>query len=247
MNLLIYIFAFVVFACVGSFIGVCADRIPRGEQIYKGRSHCDSCGRELKAWELIPILSFVFLGGRCRKCHRRISLSSLLIELTTAILGTLVIVMYGLTVQGIALSIITCVLIEIAVIDHKTMEISDIASLIIAVIGIALMIYKGTYVSSLIGIGSVSIPFLFLSLFHTMGAGDVKLMAAVGILLGYKGVLLAAFFGIVIGSVAAVILKIKNLKGWKSEIAFGPYLCIGTYISMLFGERLLSLYLSILQ
>ena len=80
-----------------------------------------------------------------------------------------------------------------------------------------------------------------------MGAGDVKLMAAVGILLGYKGVLLAAFFGIVIGSVAAVILKIKKLKGWKSEIAFGPYLCIGTYISMLFGERLLSLYLSILQ
>ena len=77
-----------------------------------------------------------------------------------------------------------------------------------------------------------------------MGAGDVKLMAAVGILLGYKGVLLAAFFGIVIGSVAAVILKIKNLKGWKSEIAFGPYLCIGTYISMLFGERFRIVYTS---
>ena len=247
MNLLTYIFAFAVFACVGSFIGVCADRIPRGEQIYKGRSHCDSCGRELKAGELIPILSFVFLGGRCRKCRKRIPVSSLLIELTTGVLGTLAIILYGLTVQGIAFGIITCILIEIAIVDHKTMEISDLASLMIAVIGVTLMIYDGTYISSLIGLVCVSVPFLVLALFKTMGFGDVKLMAAVGLLLGYKGVLLAAFFGIVIGSAAAAFMKIKNTKGWKSEIAFGPYLCVGTYISMLFGERLLSLYLSLLQ
>jgi len=247
MNLLTYIFAFAVFACVGSFIGVCADRIPRGEQIYKGRSHCDSCGRELKAWELIPILSFVFLGGCCRKCRKRIPVSSLLIELMTGVLGTLAIILYGLTVQGIAFGIITCILIEITIVDHKTMEISDLASLMIAVFGVTLMIYDGTYVSSLIGLVCVSVPFLVLALFKTMGFGDVKLMAAVGLLLGYKGVLLAAFFGIVIGSAAAAVMKIKNTKGWKSEIAFGPYLCVGTYISMLFGERLLSLYLSLLQ
>jgi len=247
MNLLTYIFAFAVFACVGSFIGVCADRIPRGEQIYKGRSHCDSCGRELKAWELIPILSFVFLGGCCRKCRKRIPVSSLLIELMTGVLGTLAIILYGLTVQGIAFGIITCILIEITIVDHKTMEISDLASLMIAVIGVALMIYDGSYISSLIGLVCVSVPFLVLALFKTMGFGDVKLMAAVGLLLGYKGVLLAAFFGIVIGSAAAAVMKIKNTKGWKSEIAFGPYLCVGTYISMLFGERLLSLYLSLLQ
>ena len=100
MNLLTYIFAFVVYACVGSFIGVCADRIPRGEQIYKGRSHCDACGRELKAWELIPILSYVLLGGRCKRCRKRIPVSNLLIELATSVLGTLAIIMYGLTVQG---------------------------------------------------------------------------------------------------------------------------------------------------
>lgn len=152
MNLLTYIFAFVVYACVGSFIGVCADRIPRGEQIYKGRSHCDSCGRELKAWELIPILSYVLLGGRCKRCRKRIPVSNLLIELATSVLGTLAIIMYGLTVQGIAFSIITCILIEIALVDYKTMEISDLASLMIAVIGIALMIYDGSYIPSLIGI-----------------------------------------------------------------------------------------------
>ena len=247
MNLLTYIFAFVVYACVGSFIGVCADRIPRGEQIYKGRSHCDLCGRELKAWELIPILSYVLLGGRCKRCRKRIPVSNLLIELATSVLGTLAIIMYGLTVQGIAFSIITCILTEIAIVDYKTMEISDLASLMIAVIGIALMIYDGSYIPSLIGMVCVSLPFLVLALFKTMGFGDVKLMAAVGLLLGYKGVLLAAFFGIVIGSVAAAVMKIKNQKGWKSEIAFGPYLCVGTYISMLFGERLLTLYLSLLQ
>ena len=247
MNLLTYIFAFAVYACVGSFIGVCADRIPRGEQIYKGRSHCDSCDRELKAWELIPILSYVLLGGRCKRCRKRIPVSSLFIELATSVLGTLAIIMYGLTVQGIAFSIITCILIEIAIVDYKTMEISDLASLMIAVIGISLMIYDGSYIPSLTGMACVSLPFLVLALLKTMGFGDVKLMAAVGLLLGYKGVLLAAFFGIVIGSVAAAVMKIKNTKGWKSEIAFGPFLCVGTYISMLFGEQLLTLYLSLLQ
>ena len=246
MNLLTYIFAFVVYACVGSFIGVCTDRIPRGEQIYKGRSRCDSCGRELKAWELIPILSYVLLGGRCKRCRKRIPVSNLLIELATSVLGTLAIIMYGLTVQGIAFSIITCILIEIAIVDYKTMEISDFASLMIAVIGIALMIYDGSYIPSLIGMVCVSLPFLVLALFKTMGFGDVKLMAAVGLLLGYKGVLLAAFFGIVIGSIAAIVMKLRKTKGWKSEIPFGPYLCIGTYLSMLWGEWLISWYLSLL-
>lgn len=125
------------------------------------------------------------------------------------------------------------------------MEISDIASIIIAVIGLGLMIYNGTYVPSLTGTVCVSVPFLVLALFKMMGMGDVKLMAAVGLLLGIKGVLLAAFFGIIIGSFAAAIMKIKNLRGWKSEIAFGPYLCIGSYISMLFGEKLIALYLSL--
>lgn len=245
MNLMIYAFAFVIFACVGSFIGVCYDRIPRGEQIFAGRSHCDTCGKTLSPWELIPIVSYVFLWGKCRKCRKHISFTSTAIELTTAVLATGALIAHGLTVQGVAFSIVTCVLIEIALLDYKTMEISDIASIIIAVIGLGLMIYNGTYVPSLTGTVCVSVPFLVLALLKMMGMGDVKLMAAVGLLLGIKGVLLAAFFGIIIGSFAAAIMKIKNLRGWKSEIAFGPYLCIGSYISMLFGEKLIALYLSL--
>ncbi len=246
MNILTYVYAFAVFACIGSFIGVCADRIPNGKQIAKGRSHCDSCGRPLKAFELIPIISFLCLGGRCRKCKARIPIFCVVIELVTAILATTAIIVFGLSVKGIAYSIITCILIEIAILDHKTMEISDVANLIIAVVGIALMFLNGTYIPSLIGMVCVSLPFLVLAFFKSMGMGDVKLMAAVGLLLGYKGVLLAAFFGIVIGSAAAAAMKISKSKGWKSEIAFGPYLCVGTYIAMLFGDKLISLYLSLL-
>ena len=245
MNLMIYAFAFVIFACVGSFIGVCHDRIPRGEQIFAGRSHCDMCGRTLSPWELIPIVSYVLLWGKCRKCRKHIPFTSTAIELITAVLATGALIAHGLTVQGVAFSIVTCVLIEITLLDYRTMEISDVASLIIAAVGIGLMIYNGTYVPSLVGAVCVSLPFLVLALLKTMGMGDVKLMAAVGLLLGIKGVLLAAFFGIVIGSIAAAIMKIKNLRGWKSEIAFGPYLCIGSYISMLFGEKLIALYLSL--
>ncbi len=242
-----YIFAFIMFACIGSFIGVCAYRIPKGEQILKGRSYCDACGRTLGALEMIPIVSYLFLGGKCRKCKKKISFASTGIELVTAVLGTLCLYVWGLSPQGIAFSIVTCVLIEIALLDFKTMEISDWAVAVIALLGIALMILRGDYIPSLIGFVCVSLPFLVLALFNAMGMGDVKLMAAVGVLLGYKGVLIAAFFGIVIGCLVAIALKTRNKTGWKSEIAFGPYLCIGTYISMLAGDRILSAYLALLQ
>lgn len=247
MKIMTYIFAFILFACIGSFIGVCYDRIPKGEQIWKGRSHCDRCGKALHVLELIPIFSYLFLGGKCSKCKEKISFRSTAIELVTAVLGTLCLLLYGLTVQGIAYGIVSCILVEIAILDQKTMEISDLASLLIAVIGIAFMIYSGSYLPSLIGILCVSLPFIIFALCGAMGMGDVKLMAAVGILLGYKGVLLAAFVGIVVGCFAAIFLKFTNKKGWKSEMAFGPYLCVGTYISMLFGERLLSFYLALFQ
>ncbi len=185
MKIMTYIFAFILFACFGSFIAVCYDRIPKGEQIWKGRSHCDRCGKELHVFELIPIFSYLFLGGKCSKCKEKISFHSTAIELVTAVLGTLCLLLYGLTVQGIAYGIVSCILVEIVILDQKTMEISDLASLLIAVIGIALMIYSGSYLSSLIGILCVSLPFVIFALCGAMGMGDVKLMAAVGILLGY--------------------------------------------------------------
>lgn len=242
-----YIFAFFMFACIGSFIGVCAYRIPKGEQILKGRSYCDECGKTLGALDMIPIVSFLLLGGKCKRCKKMISFASTGIELVTATLGTLCLYVLGFSPEGIAFSIVTCVLIEIALLDYKTMEISDLAVAIIALIGIALMIWRGSYISSLIGFVCVSLPFLVLALLKTMGMGDVKLMAAVGVLLGYKSVLLAAFSGIVIGCFVAIVLKTRNKTGWKSEIAFGPYLCIGTYLSMLAGDRIISAYLALLQ
>lgn len=247
MIIMTYIFAFMLFACIGSFIGVCVGRIPKGEQIWKGRSHCDVCGKALKPFELIPIFSYLFLGGRCSKCKSRIAIINISIEIITATLGTLCLIIYGLTVQGIAYGIVTCILIEVAFVDQKIMEISDLAVLMIAAVGIVLMICNGSYLSSLIGLVCVSLPFVVFVLCRAMGLGDVKLMAAVGILLGYKSVLLAAFIGIVVGCFAAVALKIANKKGWKSEMAFGPYLCIGTYVAMLCGDRMVSLYLSLLQ
>lgn len=242
-----YIFAFMLFACIGSFIGVCIQRIPQGEQIWKGRSHCDTCGKALKPLELIPIFSYLCLRGRCSKCKSKISITNIAIEIITATLGTMCLIVYGLTVQGIAYGLVTCVLIEVAFVDQKIMEISDLANLMIAAVGIVLMICKGTYLSSLIGLVCVSLPFLVFVLCRAMGMGDVKLMAAVGILLGWKGVLLAAFIGIVAGCIAALALKIANKKSWKSEMAFGPYLCVGAYVSMLFGDQMVSLYLSLLQ
>lgn len=246
MDIVIYSLMFFALTCIGSFIGVCFERIPEGESVIKGRSHCESCGKVLKIYELVPIISYLFLRGRCSDCHKKIPLRYPAIELFTAAFGIIPMIMYGVSVQGFAYCAISCVLFEIALLDFKTMEISDFASLLIAIIGIALMIYNGSYLSSLIGAFCISVPFLGLALFGVMGYGDVKLMAAVGILLGVKGVIFAAFAGIVIGCFAAIIMKVKQTYGWKSEIAFGPYLCIGTYLSMLVGTRCAELYLSII-
>lgn len=246
MKIMTSIFAFVIFACIGSFIGVCYDRIPKGEKVWKGRSHCDVCGRTLGVFELIPLISFLCLRGRCRKCKGKISITSTLIEISTAVIGTLMVIVYGLTVQGIAFGLTACVLFEVAILDQKTMEISDMACLLIAVCGVVLMVASGSYISSLIGMVCISLPFLILTLLGGMGMGDVKLMCAVGILLGWQQTLLAAFFGIIIGCVAALILKVKNKRDWKSEIPFGPYLCIGTYLSMLLGQQCIEMYLSLL-
>ena len=102
-----------IFACVGSFIGVCFDRIPKGEKIWRGRSHCDVCGKKLSVLELIPIISFICLRGRCHGCKEKISPVSTFIELATATLGTLMIYIYGLTVQGIAFGLTTAILIRL--------------------------------------------------------------------------------------------------------------------------------------
>ena len=247
MDIVIYSLMFFALTCIGSFIGVCFERIPEGESIVRGRSHCESCGKVLKSYELVPIFSYLFLKGRCSKCKKKIPIRCLVIEIFTAVLGIIPLILYGVSVQGFAYCAITCILFEIALLDFKTMEISDFANLLIAIIGIVLMIYKGSYLSSLVGAVCVSIPFLVFALCGVMGYGDVKLMAAVGILLGVKGVIFAAFTGIVIGCFAAIIMKIKQTHDWKSEIAFGPYLCLGSYLSMIIGPRCIALYLSIIQ
>ena len=93
MNSLICVAAFMVFACIGSFIGVCTERIPRGEQIFKGRSHCDNCQRLLKPWEMVPILSFLALRGKCSVCKSKIPVTGFITE--TAVSEQFV---YGYTV-----------------------------------------------------------------------------------------------------------------------------------------------------
>lgn len=233
-------------AAIGSFIGVCYTRIPIGKQIINGPSQCDNCGKKLQAYEMIPIISYLMLGGKCHSCKKRIPRSCLILELATVVVGMVPLCLFGLTINGFAVSMAACILLEIAIIDYKTMEISDKASLLLGSIGIVLMFTRGTYLSSLIGFCSKS-TFLCISTAEVDGDGRCCVDGCGRNLLGFPNIFCAAFFGIVIGSIGAVIQKITKLKGWKSEIAFGPYLCSGIYIAMLFGEDIISQYLSMIQ
>lgn len=246
----LYFIVFILGITIGSFLNVCIYRIPMGESIAFPASHCTNCGYKLKPYDLIPIFSYIALRGRCRKCSEKISIIYPLIELLNGIIYVIIFHFYGVSISTIFLSIFSSLLIVISAIDFKTMEIytsTTVFGLVLAVIYIILASYFNeiNYKDKLLG-GLVGflIIFLIVKISRGMGEGDYEIAGLCGLFLGLKLVLVALFLGIVIGGIVASIILILKLKGRKAEIAFGPYIAIGTFISMILGDRILQIYLA---
>lgn len=249
MNILVLIFITVLGLCVGSFCNVLIFRIPEGEEFVRTPSHCMSCGHKLKWYENIPVVSFVIQKGKCRSCGVALSPQYPAVELINGLLWLLCgVVFYGDWLHvGLycALISVSCV---IAVIDWRTFEIPDGLNLAIFVLGLVqLFADLDNWLNY--GIGALSVSgFFFLILFLThgvaMGMGDVKLMVAAGLLLGWQRIILAMLIGCIAGSVIHIIRMRVSDEG--NMLAFGPYLSAGIVISALFGDRLIAAYLSLL-
>jgi leader peptidase (prepilin peptidase)/N-methyltransferase len=260
LNFLFFLLLLIIFmtgAAVFSFLGVIADRLPKGEDFVKGRSKCSSCGRELSWYQMIPVFSYIFLGGKCSSCKSKIPLSCLILELsggTTAVLTMLSYIkpdqysqiqLYKWLLAFAFISVMTV----ITLLDAETMEIPNGAIIAIAILGI-LSIFVFNDISLLdrgIGIICISIPMLLLSLAieGAFGGGDMKLMAATGLILGWKLNLLGFFIAVVTGGIYAAILLLTKKKGKKDHFAFGPFLCVGSAVSLLFGTELITWYLGL--
>lgn len=248
LALIPYIIIFLYGIVIGSFLNVCIFRIPKQESIVKVNSHCMSCGYRLKWYDLIPLFSYLFLGGKCRKCGSKISVQYPIVE---ALNGGLYLIAYavcGWSIETLLYCFLFSALLALSVIDFRTYEIPLGFNLFILALGLVRVITD--YANWLdYGIGLLSVSgFLYVIYLITkgrgIGGGDIKLMAVCGLLLGWKRILMAFLLGCIIGSV----VHIARMKITKADhvLAMGPYLSVGVMIAALWGEQLLQWYLGML-
>lgn len=246
MPILIIIFIYGIL--IGSFLNVCIYRIPRNENITTTRSHCMTCGYVLKWYDLIPIFSYLSLRGRCRKCGEKISPQYPLVELINGLCYVLVFYIHGITLEGLLFALLTSSLIVLSVIDFRTYEIPVGINIFILILGIVRVIFDLNHITNYV-LGFVSVAGFLLILYlltkgKGIGGGDIKLMAGVGLLLGYKLAILSFILGCIIGSVIHII-RMKRM-GADRILAFGPYLSLGIFITMLYGDQIITWYLNFL-
>lgn len=234
---------------VGSFLNVLIYRIPKKEDFVKTRSHCMSCGYQLEWYDLIPLFSWLTLRGRCRKCKSKISIQYPLIEALNGTLWLVTYLLFDYSITTLLYCLLISSLIALSVIDFRTYEIPVGFNIFILVLGTIRVItdYR-SWPEYIIGLVSVSIP-LLLIFYATkgrgIGGGDVKLMGAAGLLLGWKLVILAFFLGCLLGSV--IHIARMKISGESHVLAMGPYLSAGIIIAIYAGDRMISVYFGYLN
>lgn len=238
---------------IGSFLNVCIFRIPRQEEVVKKPSHCMTCGYTLRWYDNIPLFSYLFLRGRCRKCGTRLSLQYPLVEGLNGILYVVIFLANGFTWSSVLCCLLTSALIVLSVIDWRTFTIPNGINVFILVLGVIYTAVDGyvngidTIPNHLIGMVAVSGFLLVLYLAsagRAIGGGDIKLMAAAGLMIGWKEAILAFFLGCIIGSVIHVIRM--KVSGAQRRLAMGPYLAVGIFLTILWGQIAIEWYLGLL-
>ncbi len=258
METLIGIMIFILGIVIGSFLNVCIYRLPLGKSIAASPSACPACGERLRAFDLIPVFSYLLLGGKCRYCKEKISVQYPLIEVLNGALYLLLYLRFGLVwVLPVYMALIS-LLIVISMIDFRHMEIPNglvIAGLAVGAVQLAASLftpYFGVWHSYVIGFLAGGLPLLLIALFCTyvmkkegMGGGDVKLMAFAGLIIGWKLTVTAYLIGIVTGAAAGILLLAFGRKKRGDAIPFGPFLSLGVVISVFFGQALIDWYLGL--
>ncbi len=248
------LFALVFGMVVGSFLNVCICRLPKNESIVSPPSHCPACSYQIRWYDNIPLLSYLFLRGKCRGCGVPISLQYPLVELLNGILTLLLFLRFGPTLAFATLFLFCSALVVITFIDIEHQIIPDEISLPGIAVGFILSFFIPGYswLNSLLGIllGGGSL-LLVAWAYHRltgkdgMGGGDVKLLAMMGAFLGWKAVLFILFASSLIGSIAGVSIMLLQKKDSKLAIPFGPYLASAAVLYIFYGRSLIRWYLGL--
>lgn len=271
MSLLYLLFGSVVLfvfgTIVGSFLSVVILRSMRGESWVQGSSRCDQCGQPIKWHDNIPLLSFVLLKGKCRYCQEPIHPVHFLVELLTGVLflwwGMGFVFFFQLTQQPFTVLqplfwlVVAVILLMIFVVDTLYMIIPDWAVVLLTLV---VLTYRMTLVSAgIMQLGdfintliiTLAVVGFFLGLWFItqgkgFGLGDVKLAVPLGLLLGWPDMLVAVMLAFIVGAVVGIILVLAQKKALKQTVPFGPFLIIGTFLSLLWGTQIYHWYLGLL-
>ena len=253
-----FYFAAFVLGCIwGSFSNVCIYRLPNDQSVVKGRSFCTSCKEQIKWYDNIPFLSFIFLKGKCRRCGNKISSQYFLVEFVSAISFVIVYHLYGITITTLLLIILSVFFIIIFFIDLKHFIIPNELTFPLMLIGFVKSFEPNlnqtifpNYINSLIG-GVFGYLIIWLIIFfykkvrnkEGMGLGDAKLMAVVGFWFGWASIPFTIFISSFVALIFSIPSLIKKNKNMATQIPFGPYIIIGCIIYVSFANQIKHMFL----
>jgi len=247
---------FIFGLCIGSFMNVCIYRLPTTQSISDPpRSMCPNCGGPIKFYDNIPVLSYLWLKGRCRHCNDPISFRYPLVEMISGLFALCAFLEFGLTLEALIYYGFIASLIVVTFIDIDHQIIPNIITLpgipisFLATFAIPKITFFESILGLLLGGGAlyfVGWAYYLIKKEEGMGGGDIKLLAMIGALLGWKGVFFTIFVGSALGTFSGMIMILyTRLMNMKHRIPFGPFLSIGAIIYIFYGQKIIAWYFNL--
>ena len=252
---LIALYSLLVGLALGSFMNVCIYRIPLEKSIIRPSSSCPNCGKKIRFYDNIPLISYLLLLGRCRHCHHPISWRYPAVEAITGLLSLALFIRYGLSLQYLLFLLFAATLVTISFIDLDHQIIPDVLSIPGIVAGLAAAFIPGnvSWFDSIIGsIGGGGALFLVGLIYEKltgkqgMGGGDVKLLAMIGAWMGWRSLPFVLLVSSLTGAIIGSVFLLAAGKGYRVRIPFGPFLSLGALFYIFFGPQLTNWYISLL-
>lgn len=238
-------YIFIICLCIGSFLNVIIYRLPRYEEFIMKRSYCPNCNHVLGCFDLIPLLSYAFLGGKCRYCQSKISIQYPLIEFIMGCLGIYCFNQFGFNLMMCFHFILFCILMVISIIDMKTMLIPDSCNFSIVVLALFRIFLFDLNLYELIFYACIIALFIWIvnRIQLSFGGGDMKLLFSLGLYFGNQ-VIFVFVLSVFIGALYGVYLLISKKANRKTFFPFGPFLSFSCFICVFYGKDLIQWYLN---
>ena len=238
-----------MFGCIiGSFANVCIHRLPWRQSLVFPPSHCPNCQQGLRPWHNIPLLSYALLRGRCAYCQTVIPWRYPFVELLCGLLYIVLYDHFGFSVTGVIFTLLATSLLIVSFIDLSYRIIPDVVTLpgIVAGLLASTIATSVGFGNALLGVVVGGGGFLLVAILSRggMGGGDIKLTAMIGAFLGLKLVFVTIFLAALSGAASGLFLILIKKKGRKDAVPYGPFLALGGFVALLWGQDILNWYLS---